>query len=246
MDTMTWWIIGIGIGIPVLVFTKLRGVWRRICKIQEQNHRILASGMSGRAKILNLTKGGMTLTVGAHRYLQHQLLLEVTLDSGPPYQTQTVAMVSESHIQSLQIDSQIKVMVDASNPQKVAVDLGPDASAYGVQKLSMIEKAKTGISFESFTPLKRPRIIVIIVLLMTALSIGGYWVAVNVYRLQRNKTDKTTMCRQATACCEKIAEKDQSGTENNCGDLNRWSKSACEQSLNELKKAARAQGISCE
>jgi len=101
-------------------------VWVKLLKPMRESSKLLQTGAPARARILSIADTGVRLNNNP----QILMTLEVTPDGGygPPYQTQTKAVVSFVHLPQYQPGARLRVKYDQQNPMVVAVegvDLAP-------------------------------------------------------------------------------------------------------------------------
>ena len=126
-------VVSVGIGLAVtavslfFVFKVLSG----LNKQSQQSQQLLQTGVPGQATVMQMGAAGMTVSQGARRSVQMNLVLQVQLAHNPsdyrqgppaPYQVQTALMVPEIAMPRLQPGSTVPVRVDPQNPQQVAID----------------------------------------------------------------------------------------------------------------------------
>jgi hypothetical protein len=91
-----------------------------------QHQRLLQFGIPAQGRILSLSMGGMTMSVGVNRQLQVNVGVEVHRQGMPPYQSMLTTMVSELYIPSIQPGMWVQLRVDPMNPHLMTIaGVGP-------------------------------------------------------------------------------------------------------------------------
>lgn len=106
---------------------------RRARQSSRVEQHLLATGLPGTARVLNLQHGGVVMTSGVQRHLSVILSLEVHLPGRAPYTSQVKKFVSELNLASFQPGAWLAVRVDPMNPTSVAVAGVAAPPAPGVQ-----------------------------------------------------------------------------------------------------------------
>jgi hypothetical protein len=91
-----------------------------------QNQRLLQFGIPAQGRVLSLSMGGMTMSVGVSRQLQVNVGVEVHRQGMPPYNAMMTTMVSELYIPSIQPGMWVQLRVDPMNPNLMTIaGVGP-------------------------------------------------------------------------------------------------------------------------
>ncbi|KYF56555.1 hypothetical protein BE08_40170, partial [Sorangium cellulosum] len=124
------------LGITAAVFW---GVWKKVLgplrAQQQEQQQLLRIGVSCAARVLQYQETGMKVSMGAQDSYSLKLLLEVMPPGMPPYQVETVALVSVLAAPRIQPGCIITVRYDPANPRRVAMEAayppgqGPAAAA---------------------------------------------------------------------------------------------------------------------
>ena len=91
-----------------------------------QHQRLLQFGVPAQGRVLSLSRGGMTMSVGVNRQLQVNVGVEVHRQGMAPYQAMMTTMVSELYIPSIQPGMWVQLRVDPMNPNLMTIaGVGP-------------------------------------------------------------------------------------------------------------------------
>jgi hypothetical protein len=99
--------------------------WRAIGglnRLANEEARILQTGTPARAQILQVQRGGMTVTTFGHRRLEVIVTMQVQLPNVAPYTTHVRTLLSELNIPQIQPGAWVQVRIDPTNPQRVAIE----------------------------------------------------------------------------------------------------------------------------
>lgn len=209
--------------LPVLSFVVVAVVVARMIKRGYERRRLLRVGIPAPAQVHELHRGNSTLNLGVHRYLEVVIKVEVRPPGSSPYTGQVRAHVSELQIPQVQPGATVQVRIDPNNPDKLVLET-PGASP--------------GLS-------NRNKVVLAIA---AAGALGGVGVGlVNSSGLGlSHEPDMSTTCGRAMACCQILAGDTE--LRDNCRNLSKIGvpEQACEQSLKGFRRAAEAQGLSCD
>jgi len=259
------------VGFTVLTLVRVFGGMR---KAEAERQRLLREGIQAGARVLAVQMGGMTVQMGVHRHLQLHLHLEVQPPGRPPYQAMLTTMVSELQIPQLQPGAPLTVRIDPRDPSKLALEgAGSPAAGYGAPVVGYGMGAPPAygapspygapVAYGAPAPYGEPGMVPIGGLPRTPagarvgmwIGIGGAVVGVvvavvvvlvNVVGVGLGSASAgNSVCAQAVRCCEAAAGGSASAA--NCKNLGKIGvpASACEQSLESFREAAKAQGRSC-
>lgn len=84
-----------------------------------QKQRLLRDGIRGQAKILSVEETGVTMQHGL--YFLVKFVVEVSAPDRTPYRVATKSVISRLTMAQFQPGATVAVMIDAKNPQKVAL-----------------------------------------------------------------------------------------------------------------------------
>ncbi|AUX22678.1 uncharacterized protein SOCEGT47_031840 [Sorangium cellulosum] len=102
---------------------------------QQEQRQLLQMGVSCAARVLHYQETGMKVSQGAQDAYRLKLFLEVMPPGMPPYQVETVSLVSVMAVPRIQPGCIVTVRYDPANPRRVALDAayppgqGPTAAA---------------------------------------------------------------------------------------------------------------------
>jgi hypothetical protein len=110
----------------------LRRVFGGLSRASAERERLMREGHPAPATIVELSMGGMTMSVGVHRHLEVQLLVQVQPPDRSPWQAKLSTMISELQIPQLQPGAQIHVRYDPRDPSRLALEgFGAPAGVLG-------------------------------------------------------------------------------------------------------------------
>jgi hypothetical protein len=96
-------------------------VFSGIAGKQQATQRLLATGIRGTARVLDIGATGTSMAVMGQRSVEIALTLEVSLPGRPPYMTQTTQFIPDIRLPSVQPGSMVQVAVDQMNPNLLAI-----------------------------------------------------------------------------------------------------------------------------
>ncbi|KYF60461.1 hypothetical protein BE04_28555, partial [Sorangium cellulosum] len=138
--TSTLLIIALSVIVPLgITAAVFFGVWKKVLgplrAQQQEQQQLLRIGVSCAARVLQYQETGMKVSMGAQDSYSLKLLLEVMPPGMPPYQVETVALVSVLAAPRIQPGCIVTVRYDPANPRRVAMEAayppgqGPAAAA---------------------------------------------------------------------------------------------------------------------
>ncbi len=238
----------------------LRRVFGGMKRHAAETQRLLQVGTPAPAQIMSTGMGGMTVTTGVHRHLQLVIQLQVHPPGRPPYVAQLKTLVSELQVPQLQPGAMVQVRIDPANPAKMALEgVGtPPAAHPAAAHPAAAPRMQYGAGpaatpgFTPVQPMQMPAgakvgLIIGIVGAVVGVLVTIAVVMVNVVGVGLDsEPDTSTVCGKAIACCEK-ASHGAAGSES-CKNLGKMGvpDSACQSSLDGFRRAAEAQGRTCE
>jgi hypothetical protein len=243
------WIIAVAGGVFALFV-----MWRVIgglLKGQARDKKLLQTGAQATAQVLSVQATGASVSYGGHRQPQVALGLQVTPQGGQPYQTQTVAYISELQIPQVQPGAILQIRYDRQNPNSIAIEAFGGAAPAGAapapagapQPMAAVPIPMARQSFPKGA-------IVGIVIGLIGMAIAAYVVIVNVGGFGLGgQTETESICGKAAACCEKISE--ASGNKESaetCKNLRKIGvpDQVCQTSYDGFLKAAESLKVTCE
>ncbi|KYF67351.1 hypothetical protein BE15_17460, partial [Sorangium cellulosum] len=125
--TSTLLVIVLSVIVPLgITAVILWGVWTKVLgplrAQQREQQQLLRIGVSCAARVLQYQETGMKVSMGAQDSYSLKLLLEVMPPGMPPYQVETVALVSVLAAPRIQPGCIVTVRYDPSNPRRVAME----------------------------------------------------------------------------------------------------------------------------
>lgn len=262
MDPMFLMMTVGGLLITVVVMAGVGfSLWRvlgSLSKTASDEARILQTGMPGRAQILQVQMGGMSVTTGAHRRLEVLLALQVQPQSGAPFVSQIKTLVSELNIPQIQPGAWVQIRIDPIQPQRVAIEgfgvalaqpsapMGgygqPNLGGYGQPPGGMAP----GISPMGFIPVapaagfKLPLGAKIGLVIGAFGALVGVGVAIIAVAWSAGVGGPSEICQQAADCCKKI-----SGNAGSCDNFTRQNgmiaDQVCKESLASFRQSGQCQ-----
>lgn len=101
-------------------------IWKRVVAPllgqQGEQKRLLSIGVQSAARVLHVEQTGMTLEMGGMQSHRLRLMLQVMPAGMPPYQAETVAMVSILAFSRVQPGCIVTVRYDPRDPRQVAME----------------------------------------------------------------------------------------------------------------------------
>ena len=219
-------------------------------KAEAERQRLIATGIPARARILQVTPGGMTVQTGGLRQLQLHISVEVHRPNMAPYPGQITSLISELQIPQIQPGSWLAVRIDPMNPAVMAIEAtgvsgdlsmipagGPGAAAYRAQpQMGFGPHGPMATPVQGFKLPMAAKIGLVIGLLGAVLGIGGAIVA-TVWTSGIGGSSDT--CKEAAACCRKMAG--SSPAASNCDNYLKQTgpiaDQVCEQTLKSYKQS---------
>jgi hypothetical protein len=249
------------VGLSIFMFVRVFGGMRRA---EAERQRLLREGIQAGARILALQMGGMTMQVGVQRHLQLQIQVEVQPPGRPPYPAVMTAMVSELQIPQLQPGALVTVRIDPQNPGNLALEGAgsPNPAAYGAPSpyggygapgmaggpvpygepgrmvpIGGIPQTPAGARVGMWIGIGGALIGVVVAVVVVLVNVGGVGLG--------SASQGNGVCAQAVRCCEVAAGSNPSAA--NCKNLGKIGvpDSACKQSLDSFRQAAKSQGRTC-
>lgn len=113
-------IVGLLLGALASVVTLL--ALRRVVRAAAEESRLRASGIATAARLRQVRPGGVTVVAGSRRFPGVILSLEVHPAGADAYVLDLPTHVEETQLAGLRADSWVRVRVDASARERVALD----------------------------------------------------------------------------------------------------------------------------
>jgi hypothetical protein len=101
-----------------------------VARQNRQREELLRTGVPGRARVVRLSPGGTTMTIGGQRYVGVSITVEVV---GPaPYVATFSHQIAEQQMPGIQPGAVVDLRIDPSNPKRFAfAGVGPQPTQQG-------------------------------------------------------------------------------------------------------------------
>lgn len=116
--------------VPIVLVIALISAQMKQIREQEQ---LAATGVPASGLVLQVARTGMKFSMNGRTYDQRSLVLEVDIPGQPPYEVSVQPLIPRGMLRNILPGATIDIRVDPMNPQRVAVVLPGNMSAFGAQ-----------------------------------------------------------------------------------------------------------------
>ncbi len=243
-----WWIAVLGavpvIGAVVVSYVLERPMARRM--------RLLSVGVPRAGRIKRAERGVATISRGANRYLQADLVVEVFSPDGDAYETQAKVFLNEVQLGWLAASPLVQLRVDAHDPSFVAVEaFGVDPALRESVPREVME-ALAGRGEQDVVPVQRPsRGPYLTTAMVAAAGVVVLPVLVGVSMVIEGQKQPSPTCDVVRSCCEELRASGQRGVrgsvERLCGKVSADESTEvhCQNVLRWMQNQARVEQWTC-